>query len=378
MLKAKLAAAALGLCAAFSAHAITQVCDDPESPFCGGGTTTTPPPAPVGPLIFFGTFNKRPSILVVDTTSKLCDLNLANCRPAYGVDALKRGREFSVGQLLRWDRSGAFAVNATEIIACFAYFDSPGSAYFSCQWMARNGMEGYVLDQSATALGWRAYTGAGLVPQSADKINALYAQRQRVTAYTVTYGTFPPDKKRALETEDTSAPAPSADPAPPAAVEMEIVTVTGSKERPPVTSVPPATTIVPSVLWTPVTTNPYRSPEIILNPCVSFSACADPPPPPSPYVPPPICTKQCTETLAVMKNTCEETSKELGLAASVGAVGAGVVTGFMSRSPTVGYGIFKWSGTIGAGTTAAWLGACVGLNTWYNSWCTEKAKQNGC
>jgi hypothetical protein len=111
---------------------------------------------------------------------------------------------------------------------------------------------------------------------------------------------------------------------------------------------------LPNVQIVPISTNPGRTPEIVINPVRDIPGVRRPAAAAgAEFPPPPVCTKQCTDQLAVMKSTCEQTSKEVGIAFGIGSVGAGIATGFMSRSPLVGMAVFKWTGAIGASNTAA-------------------------
>jgi hypothetical protein len=377
MLRMKFAAAALALCAASIAHA-RPAYGDGEAP----DTKTTT--AAVGPVYVFGTHNTKMTVLALDTNSaSLCSPNLANCRPAYGLDALRRGQQFAVAQLLRWDRSGIFAIDTTEIIACFEYFDSPGSANFTCQTAPRGGMNGYELAQAATALGWRTYTGAGLAPLSADRANAFYAKRQRVTAYAVANGTLAPEKMTAMATEDESAPTTTGnDPPPPPDYELHEVVVIGNRqaESPLPPPPPPTVTLPPNVQLVPVGTTAPHDREIVLNPCVTFQVCAAPPPPPPPEFPknpPKVCTPQCNEQGSIMQSTCSATAGQLATTFGILAPTAGVVAAVVG-DPLFGLVVFRSIGIIGAGTTAAYATACLGLNEGYKQQCLIQAKNNGC
>lgn len=359
---------------------------DPDAP--AAGCPGYKPPASaiaVGPLYIFGTHNTRPTVVVWDVNgAQLCAPNLTACRPAYGLEILARGKQFAVAQMLRQDRSGIYATNALEIIACFQYYDSPISANFSCSTVPREGLNGYQLFRAATNLGWTAYGGLGFVPLSVGKSGALFAKRKATASYMKTYASLPPDRMRALSEDETEQPPQdmtywerNIDPDQ-AEQETQEVVVIGKREPEPDVSLPDVTIVASDIQ----VTGPAlpRTREIIINPCVSFAACSAPPAPPpadAPNQAPRVCAKDCNDANAIMQATCSATATQLGFTFGVLAPVAGIAAGVASDG-AFGVVVFRSIGIIGAGTTAAYLSACSGANDYYKSRCLLKAKANGC
>ena len=365
------------LAAAASTQAIPQDTEPPEEP--------GPAPSPsfaVGPVYIFGTHNTRLTVLKLDPAgSSLCSPDLSSCRRAYGLEALFRSKEMQVGQLVKWDRSGIFGLNDAEMIACFLYFDGPGGAYYSCQSAARPATtSNYMLSQALTAHAWAVYSAAGLQPQAASRQTALYNQRVQTTAYAKAYGTLPPERMKALSTEDDPIPyAPPSSEPPPVVVEWEQVTVIGTKspETPPPPPAPPNVVILPNLTITPLQP---RSPGIISDACVTFQVCANPPAPPPPVLPPPpprICQPQCSEAHAAANAACNIGAVQIGTTVAIVVPTMSVVTS-MVGTPAMGAIFFKAAGVTGGAAVAAWAGACKAVNDSSLQQCIARAKQKGC
>jgi hypothetical protein len=367
----------LSIAAATAAHAIPQD-TDPSEP-------TDPKPSAsfaVGPAYIFGTHNTKMTVLKLDPAgSRLCSPALSECRPAYGMEALFRSQQMQVTQLVKWDRSGVFGLNATEMIACFLYFDGPGGAYFSCRTGARpSTTSDSVLSQAVTSLAWSAYSGAGLQPQSASRQRALYDKRKSTTAYAKAYGTLPPDRMHALDTEEDPVPLVYSPDAPPPEVEFEtvVITFTGATLPPPPPPLPtpsaPSIILAPTIFVTPPTQP--RAPIIIVDQCVTFQICSEPPPPP-PQQPPPVCTPQCNEVHTAMSAACTTGLVQLGTAAAI-IVPVGALVATFVATPVAGATFFKVGGFVAGAGLGAWTGACKAVNDSSLQACIARAKQKGC
>jgi hypothetical protein len=313
-------------------------------------------------------------------------VTLTDCKPAAGMEALRRAKRMQVAQLVKWDRSGVFGLNGSEMIACFLYWEGPTSASFSCQTaIATQPDDPNTLSNEMTALAWRAYNGAGLTPQSANKAYALYQRRVTSTDYAKKNAALAPDRMHALFYDAIGSPGDlgngGADFDPPTvdAIELERVEVTGTKlpELPPL---PSGVTGLTDSMIVPVGGLP-RDPWVIEDPCVSFQVCSQPLPklPPAPPLPPPkVCTSQCNAQASLMTATCNATSWQLASAFAFAAPTAGVIFGVGTADPALGFLIFRSVGVIGTGISGAYAATCLGLNAGYQRQCFATAATNGC